>query len=97
MPQFDQWFPADRNACELLVEFVLQLRPLLPDDCAWLGDRSIELVSDCPVDAGEFANILIGMMENRKLAIKHYRICSSSDYFPTYMVNVLDLLSGPSY
>ena len=97
MPQFDQWFPEGRNACELLVEFVLQLRPLLPDDCAWLGDRSIELVSDCPADAGEFANILIGMMGNRKLAIKHYRICSSSDYFPTYMVSVLDLLSGPSY
>jgi hypothetical protein len=97
VPEFDQWFPTDPDQlCELLVELVLQLRPLLPGDCYWLEDGAIEILSDCPVAAGEFTNILIGRMENRKVAIKHYRIYSSSDYFPTYTVNVVDSLSSAS-
>ena len=92
MPEFDQCSPTDHiPSPELLVELVLQLRPLLPDDCEWLEEGVIELASDCPVDAGEFANILLGVRGNQRVAVKHYRIHSSSSYFPIYTVNDLHM------
>lgn len=96
--EFDQWFPADPDALrELIVEFVLQLRPLLPDDCDWLEDGAIQFDNGHPVDAGGFADILVGMIESKKVAVKYFRIYSSSDYFLTFMVNDLDSLSSLSY
>lgn len=90
MSEFDQCSPTDPiPSSELLVELVLQLRPLLPDDCGWLEEGAIELAGDYPVDAGEFANILLGVRGNQRVAVKHYRIFSSSNYFPTYKVNGL--------
>ena len=91
MPEFDQCSPTDPNTpSELLVELVLQLRPLLPDDREWLEEGAVELAGDSPVDAGEYSNILTGMRGGQRVAVKHYRICSSSDYFPTYIVNDID-------
>jgi len=81
--------PVDPDAlCRLLVKLGRRLRPRLPDDREWLEEGSIEAISDSPVDAGEVADILVGMKGNLKVAIKHYRFYSSSDPIPTYTVSI---------
>ena len=98
MTDFFQWSPTDTEAeCELLVEFVRKLRPHLADDYEWLEEGTIELVGGSPVDAGEFANVLVGMRGDQMVAIKHYRIYSSADYMPTYVVSVLSHSRRHSY
>jgi len=78
--------PTDPAAsCALLYELASHLRSWLPY-CRWLEEGTIEFVGNHPVDAGEFANIYLGMRGNRKVIIKCYRFYPSSDYFPTYMV-----------
>ena len=47
----------------------------------------LEVVGEHPVDAGAVADVWIGMMGNRKVAIKSYRCYSSSEYLVTYMVS----------
>jgi len=84
--------PADPAAsCALLYELTSQLRSWLPC-CRWLEEGTIKFVGDRPVDAGEVANIYLGMRGNRKVIVKCYRFYPSSDYFPTYMVGVLSSL-----
>jgi hypothetical protein len=73
------------------VELVLHLRPLLPG-CEWLEEGTIEFLGDFPANAGDFANTLVGMRGNRRFAVKHYRLHSSSSYFPTFIVSVLGRL-----
>lgn len=73
--------------CEHIVDLVHHLQSLLPSDCKWLEEGAIEVVGERPVDAGGFADVWVGMMENRKVAIKSYRCYSSSDYLPTYVVS----------
>ena len=73
--------------CEHLVDLVRHLRPLLPGSCEWLGQGSLEVVGDHPVDAGGIADVWIGKVDNRRVAVKSYRFHSSSDHLPTYMVS----------
>ena len=82
---------------ELLVELVPQLRSLLPHSCQWLEEGAIEVICDRPINAGEVADILVCMIGDQKVAIKHYRFHSSSDYLPAYMVSVFGRLWCPSY
>ncbi|KAF9646942.1 kinase-like protein [Thelephora ganbajun] len=70
----------------VLCELLRHLRSLLPGDFEWLEEEAIEVASDHPFDAGGTADILIGTMGNRKVAIKRYRLHSFSDYLPTYVV-----------
>lgn len=92
--EIDQGLPTDPDVlCELLVELVSHLQPLLSGDCEWLKEGAIEVTDDRPVAAGEVANIFVGMKGNHKVAIKHYRFYSTSDYLPTYIVGVLGYLS----
>jgi len=84
----DQSVPTDPDAlCRLLVELGRHLRPLLPSDREWMEEGAIEVVNDIPVDAGQFADVLVGMKGSLRVAIKHYRFHSSSDYLPAYVVS----------
>lgn len=73
--------------CEHLVDLVYHLQSLVPTNCRWLKEGALEFVGERPVDAGGIADVWIGMMGGRKVAIKSYRCNSSSDYMPIYVVN----------
>ncbi|KAF9642190.1 kinase-like protein [Thelephora ganbajun] len=86
MSELDQRLQTHPGAlCELLGELLRHLRSSLPGDFGWLVEEAIEVVSDHPFDAGGTADILVGTMGDRKVAIKRYRLHSSSDYLPTYV------------
>ena len=72
---------------EHLANLVRCLRPLLPGCCEWLERGALEVIGEHPVDAGGVADVWVGEMGNRKVAIKAYRCDSSSDFFPTYTVS----------
>ena len=87
-PAIDQSLPVDSDVvCEHLVELVGHLRLLLPGGCEWLGQGALEVVGEHPVGAGGVADVWVGKMGGRKVAIKVYRCYSSSNYLPTYVVS----------
>ena len=89
-PEIEFGLPTNTGALgDLLVELVPQFQSLLPDTCKWLEEGAIEITCDRPADAGEVADILVGMMGHQMVAIKRYRFHSSSDYLPAYMVSAL--------
>ena len=73
--------------CEHLVGLVSNLRPLLPAGCGWLEQGSIEVVGEHPVDGGGVADLWVGRIGNRKVAIKAYRYDSSSNCSVAYTVS----------
>ena len=80
--------PIDPDALrEHLVDLVSHLPPLLPDSCKWLEQGDLEFFGEQPIDAGGIADVWVGMMGDRKIAIKSYRYYSSSDYLPIYVVS----------
>ena len=84
----DQLLPIGPGAlCEHLVDLGRHLRSLLLDGCEWLGQGALEFIGEHPVDAGGVADVWVGKMGDRKIAIKAYRCYSSSNYLPTYVVS----------
>ena len=73
--------------CKHLAGLVRHLRSPLLASCEWLEQGALEFVGGRPIDAGGVADIWIGEMNNRKVAIKVYRCYSSSNNFPTYVVS----------
>ena len=73
--------------CEHLVGLVSRLRSLLPGSCGWLGQGGLEFVGEHPIDAGGAADVWAGKMGDRAVAIKAYRLYSSTDYAVTYVVS----------
>ena len=91
-PGIDQSLSTDPGAvCEHLVDLVGHLRSLLPGSCEWLEQGSLEVVGEHPIDAGGVADIWVGNIGDRKVAIKVYRCYSSSNYLPTYVVSGVHL------
>jgi len=87
-PKVDRSLSADSSAVrEHLIDLVSHLPPLLPDSCEWLEEGALKIIGKRPIDAGSVADVWVGVMGSRKVAIKSYRYCSSSDYLPTYMVS----------
>ena len=87
-PEIDQSLPIDLVAlCEHLVDLVLHLRPLLPDSCRWMEQGALGIVGAYPFAAGGIADVWVGIMGDRKVAIKSYRCYSSSDYLSIYVVS----------
>jgi len=89
-------FPTDINQllpigpgalCERLVDLVRHRRSLLPGGCEWLDQGAVEVIGEHPVDAGGVADVWVGKMGDRKVAIKAYRCYSSSNYLSTYVVS----------
>ena len=86
--EFDQSLSIDPGAsCEHLVGLVCHLRSLLSDSCEWLEPGTLEFTEAHPVNAGGVADVWVGEMDNRKVAIKAYRCYSSSNNLVTYMVS----------
>ena len=73
---------------EHLVTAVRNLRPLLPIDCELFGQDDLCIVGSHPIDAGGFADVRVGKMnDGTMVAIKSYRYYSSSGCLPIYMVS----------
>ena len=88
-PAVDRELPTESDALsEFLVQLVSHLQSSPQFDCEWLGEGEVEVVGRGPVDAGEFADIFVGMRGTCKVAIKHYRFNSSSNHLSTYMVSL---------
>ena len=87
-PEVDQPLSVDPGTvCEHLVDLVRPLQSLLPGSCEWLEQRALDVVGEYLVDAGRVADIWVGKMGNRKVAIKAYRCYSSSNYLSIYAVS----------
>ena len=69
---------------DTLVSMAVQLRPSLPANCAWMGQGDLKVVGTHPIDAGGFADVWVGEMVDRKIAIKSYRCNASADYAQIY-------------
>ena len=73
---------------EYLVAAVWNLQPLLPIDCEMFGQDDLCIVGSHPIDAGGFADVRVGKMnDGTTVAIKSYRYYSSSSCLPVYMVS----------
>ena len=74
-------------------DLVLRLQESLPADCKWLDEATIQVDGEFPKAAGGTANVWVGIMGVRKVAIKSYRCYSSSDWLPNYVVSYTRLSS----
>lgn len=73
---------------EHIVDAVRNLKPLLPSGCELLGQEDLKITGSCPIDAGGFADVWVGEMnDGTKVAIKSYRYYSSSSCLPVYLVS----------
>jgi len=84
----DRSLPMDPDeVCEHLIDLVSRIPSLLPDSGEWLERGVLEVIGGHPIAAGDVADIWVGILGNRKVAIKSYRYSSSSNYMPTYVVS----------
>lgn len=73
---------------EHLVVAVRNLRPLLPIGCELFGQDDLSIIGSYPIDAGGFADVWMGKMnDGTTVAIKLYRHYSSSSCLSIYMVS----------
>ena len=77
----DRFLTTDRNE---LVNLAGRLRPFLPAKYYWLGQDDLKVVGTHPVDAGGFADVWVGKMGDRRIAIKSYRWSASADHVQIY-------------
>jgi len=86
--EFYQLPPVDPiPLCDCIVDLAPHLPSLLSASCEWLDRGALEVDGEHPVNAGGVADIWVGMMGNRKVAVKSYRRNSSSDHRMTYVVS----------
>ena len=86
-PEVDRPLPIDPNAIsEHLVDLARHFRSLLPGS-ERVEEGTLEVIGERPVDAGGVADVWVGRMGNRKIAIKAYRYNSSSNYLSTFVVS----------
>jgi hypothetical protein len=64
-----------------------KLRPFLSPSYQWLGQEDLTVVGTCPIDAGSFADVWLGKMGDRKVAVKSYRCYASASCTSTYDVS----------
>jgi len=77
------------TGCEELVNLSGRLRPFLSANYPWLGQDDLEVIGTHPVDAGGFANVWVGKMGDRRIAVKSYRCWASADHVQIYEVSNL--------
>jgi hypothetical protein len=74
---------------EYIVGVVRNLKPSLPSGCGLLGQGDLKIAGSHPIDAGGFADVWVGEMnDGTTVAIKSYRYYSSSSCLPVYLVSV---------
>jgi len=73
---------------EHLVDAVRRLEPSLPIGCGLFGQGDLKIVGSRPIDAGGFADIWVGEMnDGTTVAIKSLRYYSSSSSLPICLVS----------
>ena len=61
--------------------------PPLPPDCSRLQSEDVKILGDCPARAGAFTDIWDGSLAGERVAIKSYRINSTTDPTQARMVS----------
>jgi len=79
--------PVDPDALRGHLDLIHHLQELFPAGFQWLDQGVIEIVGDFPIDGGGAAEVWVGMMGKRKVAVKSYRYYSASDCLPNYAVS----------
>ena len=69
-----------------LVNLAGRVRPPPGSRYRWLVQKDVKIVGTHPVDAGGFADIWVGEIDDRKVAVKSYRCYATADHLPTYNV-----------
>ena len=82
--QIDHPFATDLGT---LVHLAGRLQRILPPNYRWLGQEDLKVVGIHPIDAGSFADVWVGDMDDRRVAVKSYRCYTSGDGIPTYNVS----------
>lgn len=73
---------------EHLVNAVEDLKSFLPVGCDLLGQGDLKIIGSRPIDAGGFADVWLGEMnDGTVVAIKSHRYYSSSSCLPMYLVS----------
>jgi len=70
-----------------LVNLAGRLRLSLPPSYRWFGPDDLKVIGAGPFDAGGFADLWVGEMDDRKVAVKSYRCYRSANCTPTYNVS----------
>lgn len=70
-----------------LVNVAGRLRSSLPPSYRWLGQENLKIVGSRPIDAGGFADVWVGEMGGRKVAVKSYRCYASMNHLPIYQAS----------
>ena len=80
--------PVDPDALRRdLADLLLHLRESLPANCERLEQGTIEFIGQFAVDSGGTADVWKGNMGDSEVAIKHYRLYSSSNFLLTSVVS----------
>jgi len=69
---------------DALVDPISRLQPSLSPIYRRLGQGDLGVVGTRPIDAGGFADVWIGDMDDRRVAVKSYRCYGSADYPSIY-------------
>ena len=72
---------------DTLLDLAGQFRPSLPSHYRWLRQEDLRVVAKRPIIAGGFADVIVGEMDDQKVAIKSYRCYESADHMPAYTVS----------
>ena len=76
----------------IFVNMADRLQLSLPPSCQWLEQGVLKIVGTHPIDAGGFADVWVGEMGDRMVAVKSYRYYASANCAPTYKVSYPQLL-----
>jgi len=73
---------------EKLIDAVRSLKLFLPSKCELLGQGDLKITGSYPIDAGGFADVWVGQMnDGTTVAIKSHRYYASSSCLPVYLVS----------
>lgn len=76
------------TACDEHVSLAGRLRPFLPTNYLWLGQEDLTVVGARSIGAGAFADVWLGELGDRRVAVKSYRRWASADCAPIYEVSL---------
>ena len=83
---------------ENLIDAVRNLQPFLPSGCELLGQGDLKITCSYPIDAGGFADVWLGEMnDGMTVAIKSHRYYSSSSCLSVYLVSTEHYQTCPAH
>lgn len=70
-----------------LINLAGRLQPFLLPGYRWLGQEDLKIVGTRHIDSGGFADVWVGEMGDRKIAVKSYRCYASANCTSIYNVS----------